>query len=148
MQVPGQLIRTFVLLSSSAEYLDPRKSLPRHMFLEVPPPHAHTAQVRNTPLSPLCEASCTRLPLGLPPPALQLLSPLPTPHVGLLPSSPLPGHYPMLPASAQFSSDSSICLVGHGIPSLLARCQAHSRHFMILNKYNNLTLCDTTLDVD
>ena len=64
------------------------------------------------------------------------------------PSSPLVGHHPVLPASAQFSSDSSSCLVCHGIPSLLARCLAHSRHFVFLNKYDNFTLRDTTLDVD
>lgn len=107
-------------------------------------PHPH---MRNTPLFPLCEASCTLLSLGLPPPALQLFSQLPPPPRPP-PSSPLVGHHPVLPASAQFSSDSSSCLVCHGIPSLLARCLAHSRHFVFLNKYDNFILRDTTLDVD
>lgn len=90
VQALGQLLWTFVLLGFSAEYLDPRKSLPRHTFLEATPPHAHTPHMRNTPLSPLCEASCTLLSLGLPPLALQLLSQLPpSPHLSLLTSSPL-----------------------------------------------------------
>lgn len=131
VQALGQLLRTSVLLGSSAEYLDPRKSLPRHTFLEATPPHAHTPHMRNTPLSPLCEASCTLLSLGLPPLALQLLSQLP-PHPPPQPPPQLTPaqHHPVLPARAQFSRDSSVCLLCHGIPRLLARCLAHSRYFV------------------